>query len=372
MPRENREPRFATRFGDPQTQVASALEQLEWLREPLTSDMPIAALERFEESWKRALGELMIAPLTGSDARHVAAFQRDIGLLPKYKSYAIKASSPLGYSVFFQEPGKGFSFQQHRHHKVEIFHVLAAGPGSFALICTLDEWNAVFDRQEFSRWLEGVSNPAYERWRIPLAPGDVIRLERTGLVHSVIGCILEEFATASTDMVDRLYDQNAGASIPESYCRERSLQLLRATPFPATSQEVAVPGRKRLPLPRQGFQGGDIVTLGEVPGLRAARIRLESKRQAPLQESGDQALVLFASRGDACLLLGTAEELAHRDPPALEIPKGTAAMIPPAMSYQVAALETEVEISLHSIRPEVALPELTQVSNGGRRSSQCF
>jgi hypothetical protein len=343
------------RFDDPQTQVTSALEQLELLRESLTSDLPIETLERFEESWKHALGELLFAPLTGSDARYLAAFQRDIGLLPKYKSYAIKASSPLGYSVFFQEPGKGFSFQQHRQHKVEIFHVLDAGPESFAFICTLAEWNAVYEKLEFRRWLEGARNPDYERWRIPLSPGDVICLERTGLVHSVIGCTLEEFATASTDMVDRLYDQNAGAAIPKSYCRERALQLLRAVPSPSVSQVVAVPNRKRLPLLRQNFTGGDIVTLGEVPGLRASRIRLEGKRQSPLQKSREKSLVLFVSRGDACLLLGTAEELARQDPPSLPLPKGTAAIIPPAMSYQIAALETEVEVSLHSIDPEVAL-----------------
>ena len=347
--------KLGTRIDEPQSQVASTLEQLESLREPLTSDMSIEALEQFEESWKHALGELMVAPLTGSDARSVATFQRDIGLLPKYKSYAIKASSPLGYSVFFQEPGKGFSFQQHRHHKVEIFHVLDATPGSFAFICTLDEWNAAYEREEFRRWLEGSGNPDYEKWKIPLSSGDVICLERTGIVHTVIGCTLEEFATVSTDMVDRLHDQNAGESIPKSYCRERVLQLLRDTPSPSTSQEVAVPSQKRLPLPRQGFKGGDIVTLGEVPGLRASRIRLEAKRHSPVQESGEKALVLFASRGDACLLLGTAEELSRQDPPSLVLPKGTAAIIPPGMSYEVAALEGEVEVSLHAIQPEVAL-----------------
>src|SRR5262249_10888991 len=131
--------------------VAEALEQLEALRAPLTSDMPIAALERFEASWKDLLAELLSAPLTGGEARQVAAFQRDVGLLPKYKSYTIKASSPLGYSVFFQEPGRGFSFQQHRHHKVEIFHVLDTRPGSFALLCTLDDWQAHYHEEAFSR-----------------------------------------------------------------------------------------------------------------------------------------------------------------------------------------------------------------------------
>jgi len=336
-------------------QAQSALEELEALREPLTSDMRIEELERFEDSWKQALDEILTAPLTGSEARQLAAFQRDVGLLPKYKSYAIKASSPLGYSVFFQEPAQGFSFQQHRHHKVEIFHILDAMPGAFALICTLDEWNAAYEKDAFSRWLEGSTNPLYERWRIPLSAGDVICLKQTGVVHTVIGCVLEEFATISTDLVDRLHDQNEGAPIPESYCRELALQLLRTVPAPPASQEVLLPSQERRPLARQGFRGGETVTIGEVPGLRAERIRLESGRQSPLQESEDQALVLFASRGDARLLLGTADELARREPPALELTRGTAAMIPPGMSYKVAALATDVEVSLHSIRPEVAL-----------------
>src|SRR3954452_7379012 len=124
--------------------LSRALAQLDSLREPLTADRPIADLERFEVTWKEALGRALCAPLTGADARSLAALHRDIGLLPKYKSYAIKASSPLGYSIFLQEPGKGFSFQQHRHHKVEIFHVLDITPGAFALICTLDEWNSFY------------------------------------------------------------------------------------------------------------------------------------------------------------------------------------------------------------------------------------
>lgn len=356
MPRENRMQNFGIESGD-SSQIGGTLERLEALREPLTSDMSIESLERFEDSWKHALREIMAAPLSGSEARRVAAFQRDVGLLPKYKSYAIKASSPLGYSVFFQEPGQGFSFQQHRHHKVEIFHVLDVMPGAFALICGLDEWNAFYERDAFSRWLEGADNPIYERWRIPLRPGDVLCLQETGIVHSVIGCILEEFATISTDMVDRLHDQNAGASIPESYCRDLALRLLSAVPSPPTSQSVSLPGQERRQLVRQGFIGGDIATIGEVPGLRASRIRLEARRQSPPQKSEEKALVLFASRGDARLVLGTEAELARQDPPSLELPRGTAALIPPGMCYEIAALETEVEISLHSIHPEVALTE---------------
>jgi hypothetical protein len=341
--------------GQNQTSVAGTLEQLEALREPLMSDMPIDRLESFEASWKHALDELLTAPLTGGEARRVAAFQRDVGLLPKYKSYAIKASSPLGYSVFFQEPAQGFSFQQHRVHKVEIFHVLEAGPGAFALICSLDEWEAAYERDPFARWLDGAGNPLYERWRIPLRPGDVLCLEKVGIVHTVIGCVLEEFATVSTDMVDRLHDQNEGAAIPASFCRDRALDLLRTVPAPADSQEIVLPGQERRPLARHGFPGGERVTIGKVPGLRASRIRLEGGRQSPRQTSDEEALVLFASGGDVRLLLGTAAELARRDLPALELPRGTAAMIPPGMSWEIAAPAADAEVSVHAIRPEVAL-----------------
>lgn len=369
---EVRRPTFETKLDDSE-RAAEALEQLESLREPLTSDMSIEALEGFEAVWKHVLWNLMRAPLTGSEARQVASFQREIGLLPKYKSYAVKASSPLGYSVFFQEPGQGFSFQQHRQHKVEIFHVLDTRADSFALICTLDDWNAHYEEDAFSLWLEGSGNPLYEKWRIPLFPGDVICLEKTGIVHSVIGCTLEEFATASTDMVDRLHDQNAGASIPTSYCRDRALHLLHTTPSPATSQSVALPHHERHPLPRQGFLGGEILTLGQVPGLRASRLRLESKRNGPRQRADDQALVLFAARGSASVLLGTDDELARRDPPPLELSQGTAVMIPPGMTYEIASGEAEAEVSIHSIHPEVALVrDLPLVLEERRSSSQCY
>jgi len=232
--------------------------------------------------------------------------------------------------------------------------VLEALPGAFALICGLDEWNAGYDREAFSRWLEGAPHPLYESWRIPLAPGDVLCLEKTGIVHTVIGCTLEEFATISTDLVDRLHDQNAGDPIPASYRRERVLALLQELPAPPASRQIALPDHRRLPLEPHGFAGGEIVTLGEVPGLTASRLRLESGRQSPRFDSGDKALALFTSRADAHLLLGSPEET---DPPALELPRGAATMIPPGMRYQLAALDREVELSLHAIQPDVALVE---------------
>ena len=122
-----------------------------------------------------------------------------------------------------------------------------------------------------------------------------------------------------------------------------------------TDSEPLQGGPLRLPLSPTGADHMRPVTIGAVPGLRAERIRLESGRQSPRRTSDEEALVLFASGGDARLLLGTAAELDRRDPPALELPRGTAAMIPPGMSWEIAAPGTEVEISVHSLRPEVAL-----------------
>ena len=170
--------------------TASALEQLEELRAPLTSDMPIAALERHEESWKHALSELLCSPLTGSQARAVAAFQRDVGLLPKYKSYAIKASSPLGYSVFLQRPGEGFSFQQHVTHKTEIFYILDVLQGGFVFLCDFEDWQRIYDGESFLAWMNGALDSRYERFRFVPQPGDVIVIEKLSVVHSVVGCVL--------------------------------------------------------------------------------------------------------------------------------------------------------------------------------------
>jgi len=38
----------------------------------------------------------------------------------------------------------------------------------------------------------------------------VFIISELGVVHTVMGCVLEEYATVSTDMVERLHDQNIG------------------------------------------------------------------------------------------------------------------------------------------------------------------
>ena len=74
------------------------------LVEQLRTDSPIAVLEEAERKFKTHLQQELSAPLEGAALRDLATLQQRLGFLLKYKSYAVKAASPLGYSVFLQ-PG---------------------------------------------------------------------------------------------------------------------------------------------------------------------------------------------------------------------------------------------------------------------------
>jgi hypothetical protein len=137
------------------------------------------------------------------------AFHR-LGFLCKYKSYGVKFSSPFGYSLFTLHDGKGFSVQVHQTAKVEAFHVFRCHDTAYAILSSERDWHAT--RAEFlSEWSAGVLEDGPVGFR-PRA-GDVMVIDDLGVVHAVIGCVLEEYATTSNDAVLRLHDQNAGAEV---------------------------------------------------------------------------------------------------------------------------------------------------------------
>ena len=185
------------------------IRSLPVLVEFLHQDLPIARTERLEALVKLVLREALNGPNSGEEARSIARFQKELGFVLKYKSYAIKASAPLGYSIFLQKDGEGFSFQRHVEHKLEVFHILSVKPGGYVFLCDFEDWKRAYTKDSFERWLAGENNPAYDRYKFVPAAGDVFVISTLGIVHTVVGCVLEEFATVSTDMVDRLHDQNA-------------------------------------------------------------------------------------------------------------------------------------------------------------------
>src|SRR6202040_2959210 len=219
--------------------AAHGLDLLPAPQEDPAGGRPIDVRAGYEEVPKAVLRPALAGEVSGGDARAIASFQQRIGPLLKYKSYAVKASSPLGYSVFLQNPGEGFSFQRHLTHKTEVFHILDVHPGGFVFLCSFEEWERCYDRERFAAWLAGERpDPDYDRYRFEARPGDVFVLDELGTVHTVIGCTLEEFATISTDMVDRLHDQNRGKPIPAAFDKAWAGERLRGLRSPAASRRI--------------------------------------------------------------------------------------------------------------------------------------
>src|SRR5579863_6290454 len=80
--------------------VAQGVHTLPVVAEFLHEDMPIDRAERLEGLLKAILRAILAKPVSGCDARDIARFQQQLGFILKYKSYTVKASTPVGYSIF--------------------------------------------------------------------------------------------------------------------------------------------------------------------------------------------------------------------------------------------------------------------------------
>jgi mannose-6-phosphate isomerase-like protein (cupin superfamily) len=299
----------------------------------------------------------LAAPLDGARIRALASFQRDLGFLLKYKSYAVKAASPLGYSVFLQRPGEGFSFQQHVTHKTEIFYILDVLPGGFVFLCDFADWQRVYERDAFLAWLGGARDDRFERFRFVPRPGDVIVIDRLSVVHSVMGCVLVEFATVSTDMVDRLHDQNEGRKIPAEFTRVFSEDRIARLAPPGTAHQVTLgpSGWSRTEISSHPIRGGRKMTLGDDERFSASLIRVDTGGQTEIVSSPDRAVSVHVSGGTGRLLLGTAEEMRAASPPALAARAGDLFLVAPHAHYAfVNDGAAPLVVAEHRIAPSVA------------------
>jgi mannose-6-phosphate isomerase-like protein (cupin superfamily) len=323
----------------------------------LSRDLPIAVLERYEELYKDLLRPLLTSRLSLPQAWELARVQLEIGLLLKYKSYAVKASSPLGYSLFLQEPGQGFSFQRHITHKTEVFHILDPQENGYIFLCSYEQWNEVYEPHRFSAWLQGADDPGYERFRHPARAGDVYVLDQLGVVHTVVGCILEEFATISTDMVERLHDQNIGRTTPSHFERSwvyEQLPGIRA-PESSTLVEGEAANPRRTALPATTIPGGRRTLL--LDGfLRAVQIEIDPGATSSVVRDEHHAMSLYVRSGRGQILLGAADELARNTPPALPIGATNLLTVPQDIPFQVVSEGKEPLVLVeHAIDPAVAL-----------------
>jgi quercetin dioxygenase-like cupin family protein len=331
-------------------------EKLAALVEQLRADSPIDVLERVEHKLKELLKGELAAPLDGRRMRELASFQQKLGFLLKYKSYAVKAASPLGYSVFLQRRAEGFSFQRHVTHKTEIFCILDVLPGGYVFLCDFAEWRRVYERDAFLAWLGGKPDTRYERFRFVPQPGDVIVIDRLNVVHSVIGCTLAEFATVSTDMVDRLHDQNEHHKIPEQFTRGFAEERLRSLVWPAASHLVTI-GRgscSRSKIPEHSVKGGVRTAFGEGV-VMASAFRFEPGATSDLSADPERAACLHVTGGAGRLVLGDAAEVRRTTPPTLAARAGDLFFLAPGAHYGfVNDGATPLTIAEHRIPPAVA------------------
>lgn len=329
---------------------ARAILSLGEIAEELKVDRPIGELEQVEASAKALISSALLSKrLSGNEAIHLAAIVRDLGFLRKYKSYAVKAAHLLGYSIFLQRPREGFSFQIHRDHKVELFHILATHSGARVFICPYSEWRKMYEPSRFTRWLGGASDVEYDRHSLVPRVGDVFRIDQLEMVHTVIGCDLEEYANTSVDMVTRLHDQNSGRPIPPEFNAAYVADRLHSVVLPDVSHAVTGNGM-RTPIPEQVIAHGETVrVLSDEPIM--ARIRsVSSTAPGRIRRTEEAALALHLWRGTATLRVHDGD----RGTLPLLLPKGSITLIAPHCSWSMESVD-QLTWSEQEILPSEAL-----------------
>lgn len=310
--------------------------------------MPLRETERIEAVLKTHLRELLGRRLSGDEARFLARWQRDLGFLLKYKSYGIKCATPLGYSVFLQNSGEGFSFQRHLTHKTEVFHILEPLEKALVFLCRSEEWEAVYATERLERWLGGAADAELDCFAKRPQAGDVYHVDELGLVHTVLGCVLEEFATISTDHVDRLHDQNAGRHEPH-IARDEVVARLRSLGAHAPLVDACAAADAGA-IVRDGDLQAYCLATGE---FEATRLHL-ARGRVDLAADPSRARVLFTVSGSASCILRGDDEDASATIEAIDVEGGDLLLLAPGIEATIGAEDGAV-FSIHAIAPAVAL-----------------
>ena len=318
------------------------------------ADANIDKTEAIERVLKSILKILFQGPLPGPICRQIALFQNSYRFAYKYKSYAVKAATPLGYSIFLQEAAEGFSFQRHITHKTEVFHILAAGPGARVFLCEFEDWQRHYEPEGFQKWFRGAKHDFYDQHTFRPSPGDVFIISELGVVHTVMGCILEDFATVSTDMVVRLHDQNQGCPIPTHFTRPYAESQMLGLSLPAQSRLVDRGTWKSEPIARIRCEGGFESVLTD-SFVRASHREVEVGAQTELMLCRGVATIIRVFSGHGTLWILDDSELGNPEKGAISAASGDVFLLPPGswFGFKNEARET-LQYSEQQIPPEVA------------------
>lgn len=276
-----------------------------------------------------------------SAARSFADFFHALGFLFKYKPYGVKIASPFGYSIFDLYPGRGFSFQLHSEPKYEAFHILRSRPGSFVYLSSSPEWVESGEKAALT-WSED-GREFVSEYRHDPEPGDVARITSTEVVHTVIGCTLEEYATTSFDAVVRLLDQNDRSSL-DLPARHPDVGELVRTLHPELPVQFV--DRSESGWIRSEMPGSEPVI--DVPDqLLGRRLRIsEGARLRVPAPLGWVKVVVPTASAIRCRLAG--QEWA--------VSPGELFVVPPAWEAEVTA-DSSTAVALHAIHPDLILRE---------------
>lgn len=321
----------------------------------LRSDANIDKTEAVERVLKSILTVLFRGPLPGSTCRKIALFQNSYRFAFKYKSYAVKAATPLGYSIFLQEAAQGFSFQRHITHKTEVFHILDTRPGALVFLCEFEDWQRHYEPQSFQKWLSGgAQDDFYDQHTFRPRAGDVFIISELGVVHTVMGCILEEFATVSTDMVMRLHDQNLGCPIPRHFTRENAEREMLGLSLPTESRLVDRRTWKSEPIPRLRCEGGFETVLTD-SFVRASNREVEAGARTELRQCQGVAAVIRIFSGSGTLWVLDDSELGNPEQGAIAAAPGDVFLLAPGTWFGFKNSDREtLRYSEQRIPPEVA------------------
>ena len=287
--------------------ITEQINELRKLSVVMQQDLPIFDLEKFESQFKAIVGFLVEKyPNNTLIAFTIAQIQKKMGLLCKYKSYGVKACTPLGYAIFLLNPREGFSFQNHLDFKTELFYILHVSKGGYVYISTSEQWNRVFDEQKFKHWFAGGFFAEYDKYKLKVIPGSVIKIDKTGIVHTAIGCTLEEYANVSTDMVQRLFDQNKGKQIPKKFSREFVKKQIESVVFPVFANDQSF-------LKEFGME----IMLNESDEFVAKRVSIYPSKQQMIKTQG-QYISVYVTQGKGNLSIlesnGNSINLSKGDP----------------------------------------------------------
>lgn len=320
---------------------SSAQELLKRLEHPL----PIKEAEEIEAGLKAMWTEQLATGLKATEVPQFIQFFAEVGFIPKFKSYGIKYAAPFGYSLFALADGKGFSIQVHEESKVEAFHILAPSANSFMLLGEYSSWQTHGDAF-IESWAK--RNPTENPMVSHIAPGDVAVVSSLNIVHTVIGGVLEEYATTSYDAVTRLHDQNAGheTSLPSEVTGVAEIldELDDLEPKRNIHDENYSWGSFELERPRQ------IVNLPDA-GLQGHHLLIQKGSPSTLEVNESQICTIVAMRGDVMIELDDIQ---------IALPTGTTTAIPPGTRVTLVntGVYDQARLAVCKVSKDIAVSDL--------------